>query len=112
MGVSAGFVRAHTGAVEPSFRPPLSVHEVGGRCRLSLAGLAHGHGGTLQEAADDLVERLQRVVVSLRRTGIRFCGELGPPDRATLEYLWQLGELAARGEDIRAFVLGPAASVD
>jgi hypothetical protein len=98
---------AHTGAVESSFRPPLTVHEVGGRCRLSLAGLAHGHGGTLQEAADDLVGRMQRVVLSLRRSGLRFSRELGPPDRATLEYLWQLGELADRGEDIRGFVLGP-----
>ena len=70
---------AHTGAVEPSYRPPLTVHEVGDRCRLSLAGLAHGHGGTLQEAADDLVERLLRLVLSLRRSGLRFCRELDRP---------------------------------
>jgi hypothetical protein len=93
--------------VEPSYRPPLSVHELGDQCRLSLAGLAHGHGRTLQEAADDLVDRLHRVVLSLRRSGLRFSRELGPPDRATLEYLWILGELAERGEDIRAFVLSP-----
>jgi hypothetical protein len=96
--------------VESSFRPPLTVHEVGGRCRLSLAGLAHGYGGTLQEAADDLVERVQRVVLSLRRSGPRFSRELGPPDRAVLDYLWQLGELADRGEDIRPLVLGPPPS--
>jgi hypothetical protein len=93
--------------VEPSFRPALTVHEVGGRCRLSLAGLAHGHGGTLQEAADDLVERLRCIVVSLRRSGLCVGSELGPPDRAALEYLWQLGELAEDGEDLRSLVLGP-----
>jgi hypothetical protein len=84
----------------------LSLHELAGGCRLSLGGWAYGDGQTLQQAADDLVTRLLAIALSFRRTGFTFSSELGLPDRAWLEFVWELGEAAARGEDIRPRVFG------
>jgi hypothetical protein len=91
--------------------PPFQVQELPGGCRLSLAGLAHGDGPTLQEAADALIERLLTVATSIRASGLRLVPELGPPDHRLLEFVWELGELAARGEDIRERVFGADARV-
>jgi hypothetical protein len=87
--------------------PTLHVHETGGRCRLWLGAWAYGDGQTLQEAADDLVARLLNIVMCFRTSGIRYSTELGPADRHWLEFFWELGERAARGEDIRERVFGP-----
>jgi hypothetical protein len=38
--------------------PPLAVQELPGRVRLWLGTLTHGTGPNLQDAADDLVQRL------------------------------------------------------
>ncbi|MGH9250642.1 MAG: hypothetical protein ACRD0W_14120 [Acidimicrobiales bacterium] len=38
--------------------------------------------------------------------------ELGPPDRRVLEFLWELGELANRGGDIRERVFALAEMPD
>lgn len=86
--------------------PPLQLHERAGRCRLSFGAWAHGEGDTLQEAADDLVARLGEVALSMHRAGLRITSETPLPDRRVLEFLWQLGELAAHGwnEEIRARV--------
>ena len=80
---------------------PLTVQESPGRVRLCLGNLAHGDGPTLQDAADDLVQRLLTYVMALRATGIRPSLELAPPDLATMDFLYQLGEIAAAGGDIR-----------
>jgi hypothetical protein len=85
---------------------PLTVQEMPGRVRLSLGGLAHGDGSTLQDAADDLVQRLLTYVMAFRATGIRPSAELAPPDLATMDFLYQLGELAAAGGDIRSHLFG------
>jgi hypothetical protein len=45
-----------------------------------------------------------------RRSGFTACTELPPVDRGWLDFLWELGELAARGEDVRERVLGPSAA--
>ena len=86
--------------------PPLDLRESAGRCRLSLVGITHGEGSTLQEAADDLVVRLLNFVVCVRRSGLRVSGECGPLDRRLIEFIWELGECAARGVDIRERVFG------
>ncbi len=84
--------------------PDLQMDERGGRCRLSLGSWAYGEGESLQDAADDLVVRLGQVALSARRTGWRVTSETPLPDRRMLDFLWELGELAARGrhEEIRA----------
>ena len=88
--------------------PLLQVEETGGGCRLSLGSWCHGNGFTLQEAADDLITRLLHLAYSFRTSGFSIAPECGPPDHACLEFIWQLGERAARGEDIRPHVFGRA----
>jgi hypothetical protein len=86
--------------------PALHLSDSGDRCRLSLNGWAYGDGSTLQAAADDLLARLLDIGLSMRASGFSVPPELGAPDRECLDYFWRLGELAARGGDIRAFVFG------
>ena len=80
---------------------PLTVQESPGRVRLCLGGLAHSDGPTLQDAADDLVQRLLSYSMALRASGFRPPAELGPPDLAAIDFLYELGEMAAAGGDIR-----------
>ena len=78
-----------------------------GGVRLLLGQLAHGEGATLQEAADDLVVRLLVLVIAFRSGGIGPLPREGPrPDRAMLEFLYELGEIAAGGGDIREVLFG------
>jgi hypothetical protein len=82
--------------------PALSIHELGGRCRLCLGGNLYGEGATLQEAADDLVRRLLALAMSLRSSsGLRPSPEGPQLDFRWFEFLYELGAIAARGEDIR-----------
>jgi hypothetical protein len=85
---------------------PLTVQESHGRIRLCLGNLAHGDGPTLQDAADDLIRRLLTYVMAFRATGFRAPAELGPPDLAAVNYLFELGEIAAAGGDIRRRLFG------
>lgn len=91
-----------------TWTPPLRFSLVGGRCRLSLGGLTYGNGDSLEEAANDLVTRLLNLVMCFRSTGFKIPAELGPTDHRWLEFLWELGDLAARGDDIRERVFGDA----
>jgi hypothetical protein len=84
-----------------TFTPPLTVQELPGRVRLSLGTLTHGTGPTLQDAADDLVQRLLGYAIALRAPGLQTSSELGPPDLAAVGFLYELGEIAAAGGDIR-----------
>ena len=83
--------------------PALTITENQGRIRLALSGLAHGEGSSLQEAADDLVCSILRVVMAFRSSGFRACSEV-PPDFETMNFLYELGEIAAAGGDIRSRV--------
>ena len=83
--------------------PALRVAEAGGRVRLDLGGLAQGEGASLQEAADDLILSILRLVIAFRSTGFRACGEVHP-DLETMNFLYELGEIAAAGGDIRSRV--------
>jgi hypothetical protein len=88
--------------VAEAWTPALSVREVAGRCRLYLGGHVHGEGTTLQEAADDLVRRLLALVVPLRSgAGFAVSSEGPSIDFRWFEFLYELGAIAARGEDIR-----------
>ena len=92
--------------------PSLHLSEKAGGCRLTLSGLTHGDGSTLQQAADDLIARLLDMALYLRRAGYPVSTELPPPDYRLLEFLWELGERAACGDDIRAHVFGSIGSLD
>jgi hypothetical protein len=63
--------------------------------------------GREQEAADELVRRLPVVAMAFRNGGAGpACSDV-VPDVAVLDFVWQLGELAASGGDIRDLVFGP-----
>jgi hypothetical protein len=83
----------------------LTVIEREGQVLLDLGGVARGEGTSLQDAADDLIRRLLALVSALRSGGFRASCELGP-DLETMDYLYELGEIAAAGGDIRARVFG------
>jgi hypothetical protein len=83
--------------------PALTMAENGGRVRLSLGGFAHGEGSSLQEAADDLICSILRLVIAFRMSGFRACSEFRP-DFETMDFLHELGEIAAAGGDIRSRV--------
>lgn len=89
-----------------TFTPPLTVHELPGRVRLCLGTLTHGTGPTLQDAADDLVQRLLGYTMALRGSGLPASSELGPPDLAAMSFLYELGEIVAAGGDIRQRLFG------
>jgi hypothetical protein len=80
--------------------PPLTITEHGERLRLSLGGLAHGEGSSLQEAADDLIRRILELAAAFRSGGSSTSRELRP-DLEALDFLHELGEIAAAGGDIR-----------
>ena len=75
-------------------------------------GLTCGEGPTLQDAADDLLVRLVNIALCVRRSGLRISSESGPLDRRLIEFIWELGEYAARGADIRERVFGPPLDAD
>lgn len=85
---------------------PLTVREFPGRVHLCLGNLARGDGLTLQDAADDLVQRLLVYAMAFRSSGLRLSAELGAPDLATMDFLYELGEIAAAGGDIRSRLFG------
>ena len=99
-------MRGKLDEVSERWLPALSVRESAGRCHLTLAGLTYGVGFSLQEAADDLIARLHGIALSFRSSGFHHPRELGPPDRRLDEFIWELGELAAAGEDLRPRVFG------
>ena len=83
--------------------PSLTVSEVGHRVRLELVGIACGEGCSLQDAADDLVCAVLRLAHAVRSTGFSVPREL-PWSVELYEYIYELGEFAAAGGDIRARV--------
>jgi hypothetical protein len=85
---------------------PLTVQECSGRVRLRLGSLALGDGPTLQDAADDLVQRLLSCAMAFRANGFQPVRELGPLDLSAMDFLYQLGEIAAAGGDIRSRLFG------
>jgi hypothetical protein len=83
--------------------PALTIAEHGGRVRLTLGEFAQGQGASLQEAADDLICSILRLVMAFRTSGFRASSEFRP-DFETMNFLHELGEIAAAGGDIRSRV--------
>jgi hypothetical protein len=88
-----------------SWAPPLTLRETGRGCRLTLGGLGHGSGTTLQEAADELVSRVLDAALAVRAGGLT-CTSALVPDLDAIEFLHEVAELAERGGDVRRLVLG------
>jgi hypothetical protein len=91
--------------VQQSWTPPLEVSSVAGRCRLHLGRYAHGNGDTLQDAGDDLVSRLLSLALCFR-SGFTTSTELPPPDLRWLNFVYEVGDIAARGGDVRERIFG------
>jgi hypothetical protein len=85
--------------------PALTIAENGGRVRLNLGGFAQGEGLSLQEAADELIRRVLELALAFQSSGCAASREL-TPDLATMNFLHELADIAARGGDIRARVFG------
>ena len=96
-------LRGEQGRVEP-WAPTLSVLETEGGCRLSLGGFAVGTGGTLQEAADQLVSRVLDTALALRARGVSHTPAL-PVDLRVVEFLSDVADVSVRGGDVRRRVL-------
>jgi hypothetical protein len=79
--------------------------ETAGCVRLQLGQFARGEGTTLQEAADDLIHRLLGLVMAVRSSGFSASCEVRP-DLETIDFLYELGDFAAAGGDIRDRVFG------
>jgi hypothetical protein len=80
---------------------------VDGCIRLGLEGLGYVEGGTLQEAADELVTRLLRVAAALRATDVGLMHSECCADPQLLDFMWKLGDHAAAGGDPRELLFGP-----
>lgn len=87
------------------FMPSLTVTESGGLVELRLGAFARGRGPSLQEAADDLIHSILGVVMAFRSSGFTVAPEVCP-DFETLNFLAELGDVAASGGDIRELVFG------
>jgi hypothetical protein len=74
---------------------PLTVQESPGRVR--LGSLAYGEEPTLKDARRRPGPAPAHYVTASRATGIQRSRELAPPDLATMDFLHELGELAAAG---------------
>ena len=91
------------------FAPTLWVSESGGRVRLGIDGLLSADGPTLQDAADALVQRVLAVALTIRCDGLGGFGSgIGRPNLELVAYIWELGEFAAHGGDIRERLFGPS----
>jgi hypothetical protein len=67
----------------------------------------HGDGYSLQEAAAALVARVSHVAFGLRSGhGVVSTAELLPFNRELLRFLHRVGDVAARGGDVRDLVFG------
>lgn len=85
--------------------PPLTVRESSDEVWLELGGVARGKGTSLQDAADDLIQSILGVVMAFRCGGVTACKELSP-DLDALNFIAELGDVAASGGDIRELVFG------
>lgn len=88
--------------------PPLRISERGGRVRLALDGFSYAEGETLQEAADELVRRMLVTAMAFRAGGIGLLCSECRPDVRVLDFIWRLGDVGARGGDVRQFLFGPS----
>ncbi|GLZ76181.1 hypothetical protein Afil01_09880 [Actinorhabdospora filicis] len=96
---------------QTQWSPGLELDEHPDGCRLVLVGVTRGHGSTLQEASADLLTRLFDLSVAVRRAAGAKPPVRGVHRPEVWRWLWRTGDLALRGEDLRAHVFGDALPV-
>jgi hypothetical protein len=74
-------------------------------CAFSSVASRAAKGPSLQDAADDLIRHLLGLVLAFRSSGFRASSEVWP-DLETMSFLYELGEIAAEGGDMRTRVFG------
>jgi hypothetical protein len=74
-------------------------------CAFSSEPLRAAKGPRFRTPPDDLIRHLLALVFAFRSSGFRASSEVWP-DLETLNFLYELGEIAAAGGDIRHRVLG------
>jgi hypothetical protein len=79
----------------------LHTYVTGNGIRLELGAWSYGNGRTVEEAADDLVARLRGHATALWRGGFRMTSEMPRIEPEFLAFLWELGDMESRGQDIR-----------
>jgi hypothetical protein len=89
--------------------PTLRLHVRADRCHLWLGEVAHGEGESLQVALDGMVEALRTLALGIHRSAQPMPYDLARAEPRLLPFLWEIGNLAACGEDIRGRVLDPPA---
>ena len=52
------------------------------------------------------MQRLLVYAMAFRSNGFQLSTELAPPDLATMDFLYELGEIAVAGGDIRSHLFG------
>jgi hypothetical protein len=92
-----------------AWTPELRLETRNGQCRLDLAGVTYGNGPTLQEATNDLLTRVFDLALGLR-AGYRVTG-VAQLDSRVVDFLWEIGEIAIHGGDVRTRVLGAVADL-
>jgi hypothetical protein len=85
----------------PKFTPSLRVRSDAGGVRLTVSGITHASGPTLQEAADELVQKILLILMAFRSGGVAAGGRGLMLDPGIQEFIFELGDYAARGGDIR-----------
>jgi hypothetical protein len=88
------------------FSPNVTISEADGLVRLGLDGVSSVEGETLQDAADALVCRLLVIAMAYRSSGAGPINAECGVDPALMEFIWELGEIAASGRDIRERLFG------
>lgn len=88
------------------FTPSLHVLEARGRVRVTMPGITHGSGQTLQDAADELVRKVLVIAMAFRSDSIGIAGPELRLDPAIHEFISELASIAARGDDIRDRLFG------
>ncbi|HEU0241952.1 MAG TPA: hypothetical protein VKB59_08475 [Micromonosporaceae bacterium] len=84
-----------------AWTPELRLRTSADRCQLRLVGVTYGNGATMQEASNDMLARLFDLAMTVRDGRYRPMSELGAPDPRVLSFLYEIGEIAANGGDIR-----------
>ena len=88
------------------FTPSLHVAEASDGVHLTLQGITHASGPTLQDAGDELVCKVLSIAIAVRSGSLPPATAAARVDPETWDFIWELGVIAAGGGDIRDRLFG------